>query len=137
MTFFQKNWQGPQCWSFELSTKRLLAHLRLQMWSWDLDLVCSTWNKVMRKSPQKKEDLIIFINFGIKKFIERNTQKINELMFECYNLLDLMERGALIFWGWFQQGEFKILWLLHYIFILYFFNWFFSIFILYLYMFNF
>jgi hypothetical protein len=53
------------------------------------------------KDPKKRQDRLIFINFGEKKFIVKNTQKIKTLMFESYNILAPMEWGALIFWGWF------------------------------------
>jgi hypothetical protein len=43
------------------------------------------------KDPQKRKDHLIFINFRVKKFIEKNTQKKKTLMFECYNILDPME----------------------------------------------
>jgi hypothetical protein len=43
------------------------------------------------KDPKKREDHLIFINFGIKKFTVKNTQKNKTLMFECYNILDPME----------------------------------------------
>jgi hypothetical protein len=41
--------------------------------------------------PKKKKDHLIFINFGVKKFIVKSAQKKETLMFECYNLLDPME----------------------------------------------
>jgi hypothetical protein len=48
--------------------------------------------EVRCKRPQKREDHLIFINFRVKKFILKNTRKINKtLMFECYNLLAPME----------------------------------------------
>jgi hypothetical protein len=47
--------------------------------------------EVMAKDPKKREDHLIFINFGVKKFILKNTQKKKTLMLECYNLLDPME----------------------------------------------
>jgi hypothetical protein len=44
------------------------------------------------KDPKKKKDHLIFINFGVKKFTLKNTQKkIKNLTLECYNLLDPME----------------------------------------------
>jgi hypothetical protein len=49
----------------------------------DLELRC--------KRPKKREDHLIFINFGVKKFIVKNIQKNKTLMFECYNLLAPME----------------------------------------------
>jgi hypothetical protein len=48
------------------------------------------------KEQKKREDHIAFINFGVKKFTVKNTQK-KTLMFERYNLLDPMEWGAEIF----------------------------------------
>jgi hypothetical protein len=47
--------------------------------------------KVRCKRPKKREDHLIFINFGVKKFTLKNTQKKETLTFECYNLLDPME----------------------------------------------
>jgi hypothetical protein len=49
-----------------------------------LDLVVS------EKVP-KREDHLIFINFGVKEFTIKNTQEKKTLMFECCNLLDPME----------------------------------------------
>jgi hypothetical protein len=49
----------------------------------DLELRC--------KTPKKREDHLIFFNFGIKKFILKSTQKKKTFTFECYNLLDFME----------------------------------------------
>jgi hypothetical protein len=40
-----------------MSTKRFLAHSYL----YDLEMMC--------KKPQKKEDYLFFMNFGMKKFI--------------------------------------------------------------------
>jgi hypothetical protein len=55
------------------------------------------------KDPKKREDHLILIYFGIKKFTIKKTQRKKTLMFECYNLLDHMEWGAAIFWGWFPR----------------------------------
>jgi hypothetical protein len=43
------------------------------------------------KDPQKIEDHLIFVNFGVKRFRVKNTQKNKTLMFDCYNLLAPME----------------------------------------------
>jgi hypothetical protein len=43
------------------------------------------------KDPKKREDHLIFINFGVKKFTLKNSQKKKTLMFKCYNLLASME----------------------------------------------
>jgi hypothetical protein len=44
------------------------------------------------KDPKKREEHLIFINFGVKKFTQKKTQKKKKtLMFECYNLLVPME----------------------------------------------
>jgi hypothetical protein len=43
------------------------------------------------KDPIKREDHQIFNNFGVKKFIVKNIQKKETLMFECYIFLDPME----------------------------------------------
>jgi hypothetical protein len=45
--------------------------------------------EVRCKRPKKKEDHLIFINFGVKN-TKKHPQK-KTLMFECYNLLDPME----------------------------------------------
>ena len=59
----------------------------------DLELRCET--------SKKREDHLIFFNFGVKEFILKSTQKNKTLTFECYNLLASMEWGAAILWGWF------------------------------------
>jgi hypothetical protein len=51
------------------------------------------------KRPKKREGHVIFINFGVKKFTLKITPKKKPLRFECYNLLDPMEGGAVIFGG--------------------------------------
>jgi hypothetical protein len=56
-------------------------------------------SKSYAKDPNKIKDHLIFINFRIKKFTIKNTQKNIFLMFECYNLLDPMEWRAKFFWG--------------------------------------
>jgi hypothetical protein len=43
------------------------------------------------KEPRKREDHLIFINFRVKKFIVKKSQKYKILMFEYYNLLTPME----------------------------------------------
>jgi hypothetical protein len=104
LIFLQEFLQGPQCWSLELRplpTKIILAHSYLQIWSWDLRHVCSIrFGSEVQKTPKKGEDHLIFINFGVKKFTLKNTQKIKTLTFECHNLLDPMEWGVVIFGGW-------------------------------------
>jgi hypothetical protein len=37
------------------------------------------------------------MNFGVKKFSGENIQKKNNLIFECYNLMDPMDFRAIIF----------------------------------------
>jgi hypothetical protein len=54
------------------------------------------WGAKDPKNPKKREDHLIYINFGVKKFIVKNTQKNKTLMFEWYNLLFPMEWGAAI-----------------------------------------
>jgi hypothetical protein len=55
-------------------------------------------SKWCAKDPKKSEDHLIFIHFGVKKFIVRNTlKKRKTLKFECYNLLNLMEWRVIIF----------------------------------------
>jgi hypothetical protein len=46
--------------------------------------------EVMCKRSKKREDHLIFINFGVKKFTIPNIKK-KTLMFECYNFIDPME----------------------------------------------
>jgi helix-turn-helix protein len=44
------------------------------------------------EDPKKRKDHLVFINFGVKKLTVIKTQeKKKTLMFECYNLLDLLE----------------------------------------------
>jgi hypothetical protein len=52
------------------------------------------------KDPKKREDHLIFINFGVKKFTLKITQEKKLLTFECYYLLDPMEWGVVTFGGW-------------------------------------
>jgi hypothetical protein len=40
---------------------------------------------------------MIFTNFGIKNCSEKNTPKKITLVFECYNFMNPMELGAVIF----------------------------------------
>jgi hypothetical protein len=47
--------------------------------------------EVMAKDPKKREDHLIFINFGVKKFTIKTSKKNRTLIFECYNLLAPME----------------------------------------------
>jgi hypothetical protein len=47
--------------------------------------------EVKCKRPKKSEGHLIFITFGIKKFVVKNIQEKKTLMFECYNLLDSIE----------------------------------------------
>jgi hypothetical protein len=47
--------------------------------------------KLCAKDPKKRQDRLIFINFGAKKFTLKSTKRKGTLMFECYNLLDPME----------------------------------------------
>jgi hypothetical protein len=47
--------------------------------------------KCSAKDPKKREDHLIFINFGVKKFMAKNTPKKKTLIFECYNLLAPLE----------------------------------------------
>jgi hypothetical protein len=78
------------------SSSLILTNLELKfeacmlkfIWKWDA------------KDPKKREDHLIFINFGVKKLTLKNTHKT--LTFECYNLLDPMEWGVVSFGGWFS-----------------------------------
>jgi hypothetical protein len=47
--------------------------------------------EVRCKRPKKREEHLIFIHFGVKKFTLKKTPKIKTLTFERYNLLDPME----------------------------------------------
>jgi hypothetical protein len=62
------------------STKIILPHSYLQIWSWDLSHVCSTWfGSEVQKTPKKREDHLIFIDFGVKKFTLKDTPKKKKL----------------------------------------------------------
>jgi hypothetical protein len=57
----------------------------------------------MKKSLSKIEKIpkqnLIFMNFGMKSFIVRNDfkKKNKTLVFECYNLVELVELGVVMF----------------------------------------
>jgi hypothetical protein len=72
----------------------------------DLEVICKT-------SQTKKEDHLIFINFGVKNFTIKKAQKNKTLMFKW---------GAEFFWDWFLTRYLKILQLLFLILILLFFE---------------
>jgi hypothetical protein len=79
------------------STTLILTNLELKFDACMLNLI---W-KWGAKDPKKMEDHLIFINFGVKKFTLKNTPpKKKTLTFECYNLLDPIAWGAVIFGGW-------------------------------------
>jgi hypothetical protein len=78
------------------SSSLILTNLELQFEPCMLNLI---W-KWGAKDPKKREDHLIFINFGVKKFTLNNTPQKKTLTFECYNLLDPMEWGGVIFGGW-------------------------------------
>jgi hypothetical protein len=78
------------------SSSLILTNLELKFEACMLNLI---W-KWGAKDPKKKKDHLIFINFGIKKFTLKNTPQKKTLTFECYNLLDPMECGLVIFGGW-------------------------------------
>jgi hypothetical protein len=78
------------------SSSLILTNLELRFEACMLNLI---W-KWGAKDPKKREDHLIFINFGVKKFTLKNTPKKKTLTFECYNLLDPMEWGVVIFGGW-------------------------------------
>jgi hypothetical protein len=69
------------------SSSLILTNLGLRFEPYMLNLI---W-KSYAKNPKKKKDHLISINFGVKKFIVKNTPKKKTFMFECYNLLDPME----------------------------------------------
>jgi hypothetical protein len=78
------------------SSSLILTNLELRFEACMVNLI---W-KWGAKDPKKREDHLIFINFGVKKFTLKNTPKKKTLTFECYNLLGPMEWGAVIFGGW-------------------------------------
>jgi hypothetical protein len=50
------------------------------------------------------------MNFGVKKFIVKKPPPPKTLMVEHYNLVDLKEQGAVIYWGWFVgRGALKLI----------------------------
>jgi hypothetical protein len=61
------------------------------------------------KRPKKKEDHLIFINFGVKKFIVKNTPENKTLMFEWYNFTNPKDEELQFFEVDLQQGNFKII----------------------------
>jgi hypothetical protein len=70
------------------SNSLILTNMELKFEACMLNLI---WKRGA-KDPKKKKDHLIFINFGVKKFTLKNTQKkIKNLTLECYNLLDPME----------------------------------------------
>jgi hypothetical protein len=103
--FFQEILQGPQCWSFESrppSRKRILALANNYKYGVEIWGMCPQLDlEVSCKRPKKRRDHLIFINFGGKEFTIENIPKKTTFMFECYNLLDPKDWGAVIFWGWF------------------------------------
>jgi hypothetical protein len=74
--FNRKNFSSFIITNMELRFELCLFNL---IWKW------------LAKDPKKREDHLIFINFGVKKFIVRVFQKKKTLMFECYNLIDPQE----------------------------------------------
>jgi hypothetical protein len=56
----------------------------------DLEVSC-------KRPKKRREEHLILINFGVKKFTIKNTKRKKTLMFECYNFIDPKERGAAIF----------------------------------------
>jgi hypothetical protein len=71
--------------------------------------MCSSWFRSnLRKTP-KKEDHLIFTNFGLKKFVVTKTYKKENFDFERYNLMDSMEWGSVIFEVDLEEGSLKIL----------------------------
>jgi hypothetical protein len=77
------------------STSLILTNMELKFEACNLNLI---W-KWGTKDPKKREDHLIFINFGVKKFTLKNTPQKKTLTFECYNLLDPM-KWVVIFGGW-------------------------------------
>jgi hypothetical protein len=47
--------------------------------------------EVRCKSPKKREEHLIFINFGVKKFTLKNTPRKKTLTLECYYFLNRIE----------------------------------------------
>jgi hypothetical protein len=70
--------------------------------------VLNLFFKFLAKDPKKRRYNLNIMNFEVKKFTVRNSQK-KTLMFECYNLLDPMDWRAVILEVDIQQGNFKIL----------------------------
>jgi hypothetical protein len=64
------------------SSSLIIRNMELRFEPCVLNLI---W-KWRAKDPKRREDRLIFINFGVKKFTLKNTQKKITLMFECYNL---------------------------------------------------
>jgi hypothetical protein len=52
---------------------------------------------VMYKRLKIKKNHLIFFNFGLKKFTITNTPQKKAMMFEYYNLLDVLEDETIIF----------------------------------------
>jgi hypothetical protein len=66
------------------SNSFILTNLELKF---EACMLNSIW-KCGAKDPKKREDHLIFINFGVKKFTLKITPLEKTLTFECYNLLD-------------------------------------------------
>jgi hypothetical protein len=104
LIFFKKFYKvhSVEVWSQDPTTNKnnssslILTNLELKFEACMLNLI---W-KWVAKDPKKIEDHLIFINFGVKRFTLKTPQKKRTLTFECYNLLDPMEWGAVIFGGW-------------------------------------
>jgi hypothetical protein len=60
--------------------------------------------KWYEKDPQKREDHLIFINFGIRNFTVGNTNEIKK-NFNVWMLQSSRSHGmrGVIFWGWFAS----------------------------------
>jgi hypothetical protein len=69
------------------SSSLILTNLELRFEPCMLNLI---WKQGAR-DPKIREEHLIFINFGVKKFTVKYTPKKKTLMFEYYNFLNPME----------------------------------------------
>jgi hypothetical protein len=70
-----------------------ILHLRLRIEPNVANLI----EKPLLKVEKIIKLYLIFMNFGRKKFMVRNDSKKKTLVFDCYNLIDPIEQGAVIF----------------------------------------
>ena len=104
---FQVCLQSPECWSFESrspSSKKILYHSYLLIWKWNLNHVYSIFFQVPCKRSKRKEIPSNYHEFWNEQVQSKKHPKKNTSMFECYNLLDPMEWGVVIFGGWYPTS---------------------------------